>query len=62
MKDNEAECYVCGTVMNRYWMDKKTIGKSVKWICPKCIESGRRQADYVTHRPGRPAIRENEGK
>ena len=62
MKDNEAECYVCGTVMNRYWMDKKTIGKSVKWICPKCAESGRRQADYVTHRAGHPARRDKNDR
>ena len=62
MKPNEVECSICGKVMNKYWMHKITPNRNAKWLCSDCYYNGGRQADYVTHRPGRPAIRENESK
>lgn len=48
--------------MSKYWMERIVTGRAVHWLCPKCFHSGARQADYVTHRPGRPARRKAEGR
>ena len=62
MKPNEAECYICGKVMNRYWMEHIGIGRNSHWICSECFHAGERQADYITHRVGRFALKEAENK
>ena len=62
MKPYEEECAVCGKVCNRYWMERITTGRRIQWLCSECFYHGSRQADYVTHRPGRPGTRENESK
>ena len=50
MKPNEEECYICGEVMNRYWMEQIGTGRSVRWMCPGCFRNGGRQADRLTKR------------
>lgn len=50
MKPNEAECCVCGVVMNRYFMERIATGRNVRYLCPECFEHGGKQADYVTKR------------
>ena len=62
MKEFEEQCACCGIVMNRYWMNEVHTGKNTNYLCPECYAKGRRQADYIAYRPGRPARREAENK
>ena len=49
----KAQCNICGTEHDTYWMHEIPTGRRTMYICDKCYRQGERQADYITHRVNR---------